>query len=332
MRVACFSALALLAAPAAADPLPDLSLAPEVTVSGLSSGAFMAVQLQTAFSASVTGAGVVAGGPYDCAGGSVYRALFVCMDQFWIEPGTARTLETIAALEGRIDPPERLADDRVYLFHGTWDDTVGRPAMDALAGTYAALGVPSGAMSYVTDVEAGHGFLTEAGQVECHRTAPDFLNDCDIDQAGDILSWLLGPLAPGQAVPDHLRSYDQGPYAEGATGLGETGFVYVPASCAAGETCRLHIALHGCKQGAERIGDAFARRTGYNAWAEANRIVVLYPQAATVPGPWYNVFGGNPNGCWDWWGYGSEDYLSREAPQIAAIGRMAAALGAALAP
>ncbi|MCX7219229.1 MAG: depolymerase, partial [Burkholderiales bacterium] len=48
------------------------------SVSGLSSGAFMAVQYQVAFSSSVVGAGVVAGGPYYCAAGSLLNAA-VCM-------------------------------------------------------------------------------------------------------------------------------------------------------------------------------------------------------------------------------------------------------------
>ena len=30
--------------------------------------------------------------------------------------------------------------------------------------------------------------------------------------------------------------------------MGDTGFAYVPASCAANEPCRVHVALHGCKQ------------------------------------------------------------------------------------
>jgi len=42
----------------------------ETTVQGLSSGAFMAVQLHFAFSENIKGAAVHAGGPYYCAQGS----------------------------------------------------------------------------------------------------------------------------------------------------------------------------------------------------------------------------------------------------------------------
>ena len=66
--------LALLAGPplmawAERESLPamdaDLS---QTSVSGISSGGFMTAQLSTAYSASIVGAGIVAGGPFYCAG------------------------------------------------------------------------------------------------------------------------------------------------------------------------------------------------------------------------------------------------------------------------
>ena len=69
------------------------------------------------------------------------------------------------------------------------------------------------------------------------------------------------------------------------------------------------------------------RDAGYNAWADANHIIVLYPQAA----PWLRLadpsqITGNPKGCWDWWGYSGDDYLGQNGKQMRAvrgmIGRM----------
>ncbi|HEY9038201.1 MAG TPA: hypothetical protein VIN05_04570 [Roseovarius sp.] len=311
-----------------------LNLEPEATtVSGLSSGAFMAVQLQVAFSSAISGAGIVAGGPYDCADHSLWRAFYVCMDPLFFDADPDNSLESMQALaaENRIDPLQDIAPDRLYLFHGQADDTVARSTMDALGQTYELLGVDPGDMTYVTDVDAGHGFVTEQGTVTCNATRPDFLIDCDFDQAGDILTQLYGDLSPpADPREEGFVVFDQAGYLEGASGMDERAFVYVPADCAAGESCRLHIALHGCKQGRQVIGQDYARLTGYNRWAEANRIVVLYPQAKIIPAPWYNWFAGNPNGCWDWWGYSGPDYLSRAAPQLSAVARMAAALGAPL--
>ncbi|MBP1850017.1 extracellular catalytic domain type 2 short-chain-length polyhydroxyalkanoate depolymerase [Rhizobium halophytocola] len=320
----------------AAEPLPKLNLdISKTTVSGLSSGAFMAVQLETAFSSAIAGAGVVSGGPYNCAEDSVYKAVFGCLVppwyMYWPAPVADESFAAFKTLEGRIDPLSDIASDRIYLFHGTADDTVRRKSMDVLAEVYGRLDVPAANIRYVTDVGAGHGFLTDEGPVACGVTKPDFLNDCDIDQAGDILKWLYGELAPPvgpTGVADNLLSFDQSAYTEGALGMDDTGFVYIPASCRSGAPCRLHIALHGCQQGRKTIGDAYARLTGYNGWAEANGIVVLYPQAVVIPASAFSPFAGNPKGCWDWWGYSADDYLSRDAPQLAAIARMAAALGA----
>ena len=57
-----------------------------------------------------------------------------------------------------------------------------------------------------------------------------------------------------------------------------------------------------------------ASPTGYNRWAASNNIVVLYPQTEASPG--------NPNGCWDFWGYTGQDYYSRDGKQMAAVKTM----------
>ena len=67
------TALAAPSLPALGARLDDL------TVSGISSGAYMAVQFQVAHSSLVRGAGVIPGGPYYCAEGSTWRALTSCM-------------------------------------------------------------------------------------------------------------------------------------------------------------------------------------------------------------------------------------------------------------
>src|SRR5436190_20669151 len=55
-------------AAAAAEDLPKLGIAlPVTSVSGLSSGAYMAGQIEVAHSTQIVGAGIVAGGPYACA-------------------------------------------------------------------------------------------------------------------------------------------------------------------------------------------------------------------------------------------------------------------------
>ena len=125
----------------------------------------------------------------------------------------------------------------------------------------------------------------------------------------------------GNSAPSHLLTFDQTAFlgAPKAHGMDPTGFLYVPAACKSGPPCRLHIAFAGCRQTPSDIGDLYARTTGFNRWAETNRLVILYPQSHSTIA--------NPNGCWDWWGYGDARYFTKEGRQMAAVARMAARLG-----
>jgi hypothetical protein len=71
------------------------------------------------------------------------------------------------------------------------------------------------------------------------------------------------------------------------------------------------------------VGDDFYWGVGYNAWAEANRIVVLYPQVTAWDGL-FDVTGitANPKGCWDWWGYSRLDYFRQSGKQMQAVKQM----------
>jgi len=309
----------------AAEPLPEMQLAPSgTTVSGLSSGAYMAVQLHVANSQSLTGAGVVAGGPYFCAEGLLATALNRCMQTTLGAPDTAALLSRAEAFAaaGQIDSLEGLADDRVYLFSGTEDPTVTQPVMQAARDFYRRAGIAEQNIKFVGDTPAGHGFVVEEASNACSTTETPFINDCDYDQAGDILQHLYGELAPPVAMEDgRLLTFDQAEFLTDpeSHGMAAEGFVYTPAACDSGEPCRLHIVFAGCKQTPEHIGDLYARTTGYNRWAESNRLVILYPQSSTSPG--------NPNGCWDWWGYDDAAYHTKAGRQMAAVADMAARLG-----
>jgi poly(3-hydroxybutyrate) depolymerase len=319
------SAVAGLPTAHAADPLPHMQLDPTgTTVSGLSSGAYMAVQVHVANSSSIIGAGVVAGGPYFCAEGQLHIALNRCMQTFLGQPDALALLtraRTIAAA-GRIDPLENLAKDRVYLFSGTRDATVTQPVMDAARDFYRLAGIGEHAIKYVNDIPAGHAFIVEEARNPCGITESPFINDCDYDQAGDLLRHLYGTLAPPEEMREgNLLTFDQSEYlADPEThGMASMGFVYRPSACVEGERCRLHIAFAGCKQTVADIGDLFARTTGFNRWAESNRLVILYPQSSASAG--------NPNGCWDWWGYDDPTYHTKSGRQMTAIAKMAARLG-----
>lgn len=337
---------ASIVAPAvvAAPPLPSLGAdGAAVTVSGISSGGYMAVQYEVAHAKTVRGAGILAAGPYDCAEGSVLRALGNCMAPTrWTPPPSAaesRARLDARAREGLIDPPAALADDKVWVLTGGADHTVARPVVDALIGFYRQW-VPAGAIRFVALPNAGHAMISVAdGKPNaCDTSEPPYINRCgDFDAPGELLAQLIGPLQPKVApVAGNLLAFDQRPFVAGQPidiSMADEGFVYVPTACRAGG-CRLHVAFHGCRQGVDALGRRFAESAGYNAWAEANRLIVLYPQVVArsgwAPGSWRWVF--NPQGCWDWWGYTSPDYATRKGPQIEAVQRMVTGLAATRAP
>ena len=124
------SFLVAFAATAAPKNLAAYGADPTLTsVSGLSSGAFMAVQLQVAYSGSIIGAGIVAGGPYYCAANSMLY-VGICMGQVPLTPPNAYLMANAAkrfAKDRQIDSLSNLRKRRIYVFSGT-DDSIVRPA------------------------------------------------------------------------------------------------------------------------------------------------------------------------------------------------------------
>jgi poly(3-hydroxybutyrate) depolymerase len=328
------AALAGLAAdPAAcAEQLPKLATdLAETSVSGLSSGAYMAGQLELAHADSIVGAGIVAGGPFGCAETATSRlfpfwptavtqntaqAYYSCMRTSMGAPDpealAARAEEL--AVDGDIAPLSALARHNVYLYSGNDDQTVTRPVVEAAKRFYELAGVSPGNLTLVEGA-GGHAFITEEGGLACGLSEEPFVSDCNYDQAHAILGWIYGPLAPASAEPDgEFLVFDQRAFAKAEDGLAEEGVVYIPEECRSEPGCRVHVALHGCRQSREKVGDAFIKETSFARIADRNRIVMLFPQVSASA---YN-----PEGCWDWWGYTGLDYLGKDAPQISAIWAM----------
>lgn len=315
----------------AAETLPHFQVdRNELSVSGLSSGAFMAAQLQVAYSATFKGAGIVAGGPYYCAAGNMaYTG--ICMGQVllvypnaYLMAGAAREFESA----GQIDKLSNLKKRRIYVFSGTRDTVVKQPAVDATVSFFKQVGVPASQLVYVNKVPAGHAVITPTHGNACDANASPYISHCDVngqgyDQSGALLAHIHGPLQPkATSLAGRMVTFNQRAFASAGTGMAEEAFLYVPPSCDAGQTCKVHVAIHGCAQSAEKVGKNFIADTGYNEWAENNRMLVLYPQvnASTVPF--------NPQGCWDWFGYTGPTYAWKAGPQMSAIKAMVDALGA----
>ncbi|MDR3437450.1 hypothetical protein [Telmatospirillum sp.] len=307
----------------AADKLAALRADPARTsISGLSSGAFMAVQYDVAFSGSVLGVGVVAGGPYNCAYVN-FGGIATCMQGAPLASSSYMAAVGFASL-GQIDPVENLAKGKVYLFSGTKDSVVAPAVMDAVRDFYKFAKVPPANLVYSNRVAAGHAFLSPKFGGDCAATAPPYVDMCTVngqlyDQPGAVLAELYGKLAAKAAVLSSAPvAFDQREFATGMNGMAESGYVYVPATCqsSGGAGCAVHVVFHGCKQGAGEVGDDIYGRLGYNDWADTNKIIVLYPQVDPTTIPL------NPEGCWDWWGYTGLDFQTKSGQQLSTIRAM----------
>ncbi|WP_333608602.1 extracellular catalytic domain type 2 short-chain-length polyhydroxyalkanoate depolymerase [Arsukibacterium sp.] len=314
VALASVPALAQLPPPSFA---PELSLAPEVTVSGVSSGGYMAAQYHLAFAEQVSGAAIIAAGPIYCAQNSLQLAFAQCLGQPALPPAQALLdYITLQQQQGELAPVSALANDKVWLFHGSKDQTVHPQLSVALAQQYQQW-LPAEQIALVNDKPFAHHFPTnKSGLTDCHSSDSPFIASCDYDAAGQLLQHLYGALnAAASQTSGTVHAIDQHQVKGAAKAqLAKTGYLYVPASCSSAQPCRLHISFHGCRQNAEMVADAYITQTGLNEYADTNQLVVFYPQITAS-----KLLPMNPQACWDWWGYSGDDYMLRSGAQLSAV-------------
>lgn len=232
--------------------IADVNSSKKVSVSGVSSGAYLAVQLQVAYSKTFMGVGSVAGGPYFCAENmtDITAIKLKCMGGAGIipdnyEPYRDKAIEL--SKDGKIDDVSNLKQTRVFIFNSATDQVIN----------------------------PGLGYLS----VLFFQYFSDDPSKCD----------------------------------------------------------KLHVALHGCQQFPEWTftGKADSLNAGrkiqfndlfyngpFNGVAEANGIVILYPQAYNIGTTQDDI---NPYGCWEFWPFYEEDkenYYTQEGTEMRMIKAM----------
>lgn len=328
--------LMLLAAAANADdaaqPLPKLRLDPSrIAVAGLSSGAYMATQMQIAYPEIFPNAALVAGGPYGCAENKLQTALSTCMKGTPVPDVTAliNTARQRSA-SGETGALKQLAHGRVYLLHGSADTVVAPVVAEAGAQFYQALRKEPGLSGLQVNDDGqrafGHNLPTAASGDDCGKSVSPYLGHCGFDAAGAIFAQLFGKPAHAVAAESQgtLRRFDQDALRQDGKDalLASAGYLYVPPDCAAGKkTCGLLVAFHGCKQNADAVGQAFVKDAGFNRWADVYDVAILYPQTRASFAPL------NPQACWDWWGYSGSNYDTRQGVQLVWVVSAVKALG-----
>jgi len=386
----------MLATAQAGSPGPKID-PHKITVSGVSSGAFMAQQLHVAYSDIFSGMGSVAGGPFFCAQNMAPSDIATIKQQCMMGIGadlTATTyIDKAKALDGtdKIAPLSNLKDDKVFIFNSQSDQVINPLLGNASRLFYkefinnSASNIKAWAYipSYGPFYPVAHGMPTAKKMFDDYENLADtatpcapsnsqqyswfpnpfmrgndpWMYHCDYglisgyDLGKDILSHLYGSMnTPTDFQAANLYSFKQAPYVSDLSsdqelndhGIGTTGYAYVPSACKSGEKdCKLHVALHGCQQfpqwtfkgkiGSDEsgqkitFGDLFYKNI-YNELAEANDIVMLYPQAHNIGTKEADT---NPYGCWAFWALFDDEthsYYTREGREMKMIANMVNAL------
>jgi hypothetical protein len=325
-----------------------------ITVSGLSSGGFMAHQFHIAFSKLVTGAGVLAGGPFRCVEtisnpyywfwsvplDRVSAATLACSHYFGdryygLRPSPPKADASVRLIRDAwaqrvIDDPANLAGHKVWLFHGRSDDLVPSEVENVVKQVYEAFGLRAPNLQSdfnASGPAANHGMpvgrfvgTSKFPVRTCGEHAPPFVIQCGFEAAELLLRHLYPEnFKDASADPDRdgtLLPFDQGEFFDARDGTASLhGVGYVYVPAQCGrEVCRLHVAFHGCNQDMDSIQDDFFHDAGYNRWAATNNIAVLYPQTTQALV--------NPNRCWDFWGYSGLGYATQQGTQMRAVKAM----------
>ena len=181
----------------------------QISVSGISSGGFMAHQFHVAHSEHIIGAGIVAGGPYYCARGSLIEATSKCsqfavaecttlgLDPRWcrkadLAPKNSKEIERAAAASfaeatrqeaaGTISKLANLKHGKVYLFSGTYDSLVPQGVMDTLFHFYVDAdkgAVAPDNVAYNRTFPARHTMVRDSFD----KPAGDVVGDCSLPPA-----------------------------------------------------------------------------------------------------------------------------------------------------
>jgi len=247
-----------------------------------------------------------------------------------------------ASAAGKIAPLVNLRDARVYTYRGT-KDTVYLPGSVNATGDFfrAFVDDPTNQVVFEASVPSQHSQPSVDPHVPastCGVSTVGGCQNCGYDGVGAMLQHfydgtLIAP-PPGATVdPSRLLTFDQDEYGNASAqfgGLASVGYVYVPSRCAAGQACRAHVALHGCGQYAlnKDVGTLYVSYGGYAPWADANLIVVLYPQGGGfVERNWTTNASQVMLGCHDGYGQVGPEAFYRDGVVLSAIMRMLDAMG-----
>jgi len=336
-------------------PLPQLLIDPKgISVSGISSGADFAVQLQVAYSSLFAGVGVFAGQAYHCATHRFPQDVLqisnssvpycddcpagktLMQDHCKIHPEWSSNVSSLIMYTNKqaaaetIDALGNLLQRRIFLYRGKSDQVFPEAAVKATADFFSEL-LPEGAVSFDDRIDSPH-LLPGINPHLCWWEEWPGPDNCTYDGARHALEWIYGKQALSNGRDNDTENLAQWLIPFNQTNyfpldgrdplLDDEGLIFVPPSCnsyAERVPCKLHVFLHGCD--VELTYPVFSKYGGFNEWAALNRIIVLYPKMST---------NGNTQeqkrGCYDSYGQTGHDYDLKSGAQMQTIHNMVMAL------
>ena len=188
----------------------------QFTVSGFSSGGFMAHQLHVAYSSSITAAGIIAGGPYYCSLGTSVRAATACtLNPFLLNLNQQVAYALAAAANNTIDNPKNLSNDKVFIFSGTKDQIVIPSVVNLTEQFYRNFIKNDYQYFTVYNISAVHSWVTNMYGNPCWAYAFPGIVNCDYDMAEAMFRFFYNPSNfKGNQIGSNLLTFDQAKYGD----------------------------------------------------------------------------------------------------------------------
>ena len=214
---------------------------------------------------------------------------------------------------GDIDSLQFVRRQKIYVFHGYNDAVLARSVTDAAADFYRHyLGEANrGNLFYQTTIGAGHSLVVAQDQPR-RRSQRLQGQRRSVYRPVRLRSGRNHPAAHLRCVEcAEPRAVDRNDQAVRSVGLCQAGQCQVRSAWTRPVTCSFPRRASKARRAAStspcmaasrtsaKSGSASSTHTGYNAWADSNRLIVLYPQTAGE----FVLRRFNPQACWDWWSY-----------------------------
>ncbi|ODN00255.1 hypothetical protein Ocin01_06416 [Orchesella cincta] len=297
----------------------------QITLSGFSAGASMAIQTHLSHSSLFSGLAVFSQVFYHCGHRSLIDFGIRCsktgLGLFPYSVSNSISDAKEYDRKGLIDPLVNVAKQQIFIWTGDLDAYIPSDMAKKNVEFYKGVGVDPNNIRFTIFKNASHLIPTDDFGPACNEDAGDslYLGNCNYPGVYHAFSYILKNNSLAQAVPHQaqLMMYNQSAFYPNGNikdvAMGTAGFIYIPKQCET-QQCRLHLNFHGCNEWPPHIAEQYILHSGFLPVAEANGIIVVFPLTTKVPK--------NMDGCWDFFSYTGSNFATKKGAQIQVIERM----------